>query len=51
VALGDGDVAALLDREREDRLAAASEFTRLGQAERAARMSVEAEIVARYRAA
>jgi uncharacterized protein YqeY len=42
------DLAALLDRERDERLAAASEYERLGQTAEAARLMREAELIARY---
>jgi len=48
LAVSGVEVADLLDRERRDRLAAAAEFAALGQSERAARLSAEADIVARY---
>lgn len=43
------DLAALLDREREERMGAASEYERLGQTAEAARLVHEAELIARYR--
>ncbi len=47
--LSDDDVQALLAREAESRRAAAAEMARLGQADRAAALAAEAEIVLRYR--
>lgn len=43
------DIAALLDRERDERLAAASDYERLGQTAEAARLMHEAALIARYR--
>ncbi len=48
-ALGTDDIAALLDREIHERLTAAADYERLGQAGEAARLREEAHLVARYR--
>jgi len=47
--LAERDIAALLDRERAERLEAAADFERLGQGAEAERLRGEAELVARYR--
>jgi uncharacterized protein YqeY len=47
--LAGNDLTALLDRERDERLAAAAEYERLGQAAEAARLRNEAALIARYR--
>lgn len=46
--LTSGDLAAVLERERDERLAAASEYERLGQSPEAARLVHEAELIGRY---
>ena len=43
------DIAALLERERSERLAAAEQYAAIGKLEDAARLRSEAELVARYR--
>jgi hypothetical protein len=45
------DIAALMDREHDERLAAATEYERLGQTAEAARLIHEAELIDRYREA
>ena len=46
--LSDADIAELLARERSERLEAAADFDRLGQAAEAERLRAEAALVARY---
>lgn len=48
LALSDGDVRALFAAETDSRRAAAQQMRALGQADRAARLLAEAEIVAGY---
>lgn len=47
--LSDRDIAEVLARESMERLEAAGDFERLGQATEAERLRAEAELVARYR--
>jgi uncharacterized protein len=49
--LDEEDIAALLDREIHERLTAATDYERLGQADEATRLREEAHLVARYREA
>ena len=46
--LGEREIAALLARERGERLAAAASFEKLGQPSEALRLRQEAAVVARY---
>lgn len=47
--LGPAEIAALLERERDERLAAAADYARLGQEAEAERLTEEAALVERYR--
>ena len=46
--LSDADIAGLLARERDERLDAAAEFERLGEASEAERLRSEAALIASY---
>jgi uncharacterized protein YqeY len=47
--LSDADIAALLERERAERLAAAEDYAALGKADEAARLRGEADMIEAYR--